>query len=297
MDENPHPVLHDVTVVIPTIGRDLLEGCLRSIADGTAWPARLIVVDQGSNPAGVAGWVDGLAARGMATEHVVSRQRGAAAARNRGFERARTRFVAATDDDCHVTPHWLERLAARLRAEPDALVSGRVDAKPHEGGGEAPSLVTGTASVVHRRALLRRDPLGSNNMGFAVETVERFGPMDEHPTVRYAEDAEWSYRALRAGVRIVYAPEVVVEHVAWRDRAEMSLVYRRYAYSQGGFYGHYLRRGDLFIALRTVFDLLRGPWFVLRGLATRNAELGYMGRAYVTQLLPGTIAGWQRGPS
>ncbi|HET7563964.1 MAG TPA: glycosyltransferase, partial [Gemmatimonadaceae bacterium] len=276
---------------------DLLQGCLESIANSTAWPAHLIVVHQGSSPR-VAAWVDRLAMTGLHAECVASDGDGAAAARNRGFELARTRFVAATDDDCLVYPDWLERLTTRLHARPTAMITGRVDDVGGDHGATgAPSLILSDEPMEYVRPRLDRDPLFSNNMGFALEVVERIGPMDEHPTVRYAEDAEWSYRALRACVPIVYAPDVRTSHLAWRDRAQMHETYRRYARSQGGFYGHYLHRGDLFIARRIAFELLRAPWLVLRGLATRNPDLAEMGQAYLAQLVPGMIHGWRRAPT
>jgi GT2 family glycosyltransferase len=285
------PVFGDVTVVIPTIGRDLLEGCLQSIIEGTAWPARVIVVDQGSN-ARVAEWVARLAARGLPIDHVTSDERGAASARNRGVERVRTRFVAATDDDCLVAPDWLACMATRIRENPDAFITGRVVGGSEDNGVAAPSLIESTDQHVHTQPLLKRDPLFSNNMGFAVDTVHKIGPMDERECVRYAEDAEWSYRALRSGVRVVYAPDVVVRHLAWRDRAYVHHTYRLYARSQGGFYGSYIRRGDPFIAARALFDLARAPWLVIRGVATANPELRAIGLAYLTELPVGLIHGF-----
>lgn len=291
----PRGVLPDVTVIVPTIGRGLLHGCLRSIAAGTVWPAQLIVVHQGSDSA-VAGWVDEIAALGMRADRIASDRRGAAAARNRGFELARTRFVVATDDDCLASPDWLERITARLRERPTVIVTGRVDCADDDRGDlRSPSLVTSDTPTVDDRPRLDRDPFCSSNMGLAVSIVERIGPMDEHPSVRYAEDAEWSYRALRARVPIAYAPDVRVAHIAWRDRAQMRDTYRRYARSQGGFYGHYLHQGDRFIARRVAFELLRAPWLAVRGLATGNRDLADMGRAYLTQLVPGLIDGWRRG--
>jgi GT2 family glycosyltransferase len=282
--------MSDVTLVIPTIGRDLLEGCLESIVAGSAWPACLIVVDQGSSPA-VGAWLERLAMHGLRTEHVMSDERGAAAARNRGIERVSTRFVAATDDDCRVATDWLERMTARLRERADAFITGRVEAMGAGGGVASPSLMESDETQVHTRPLLERDPLYGNNMGFAVATAERIGPMDERACVRFAEDAEWSYRALRAGIPVVYAPEVTVRHLAWRDATELARTYRRYARSQGAFYGTYLRRGDRFIAARALFDLARAPWLLVRGIATRNDELTAIGRAYVTDLPVGILRG------
>ena len=69
-------------------------------------------------------------------------------------------------------------------------------------------------------------------MGTSKHVVERVGPFDEDPSVRLAEDCDWSYRALRAGVPIVYAPQVAVLHYGWRGEAERSDQYRAYARSQ-----------------------------------------------------------------
>ena len=72
MDERP--VAEDVTVVIPTVGRPLLEGCLESIVAGTVWPAEVVVVDQGRTDVTVP-WIDRLTRSGVAITHVRSEWR------------------------------------------------------------------------------------------------------------------------------------------------------------------------------------------------------------------------------
>jgi GT2 family glycosyltransferase len=111
------------------------------------------------------------------------------------------------------------------------------------------------------------------------------------PCLRTAEDAEWAYRALRAGVPIIYAPEVVVRHFGWRDDDKRLVQYRDYARSHGGFYGKYLRQGDWFIALRAVMHHGRALRRWVRGVMTGNQELALYGWSYLTGLLPGIIAG------
>jgi hypothetical protein len=37
----------DVTVIVPTLGGPVLQGCLESIVSGTVWPARLVVIGSG----------------------------------------------------------------------------------------------------------------------------------------------------------------------------------------------------------------------------------------------------------
>jgi GT2 family glycosyltransferase len=129
-------------------------------------------------------------------------------------------------------------------------------------------------------------------MGFAVRLLDRIGRLDEHPSLATAgEDNEWAHRALRAGVRIVYDPTIVVGHLARHRPEDLPGLYRRYARGQGAFYGTWLRRGDSFIVRRVARDLLRAPWLLVRGLATGNVELMWMGRGEVAGLLPGIIAG------
>jgi GT2 family glycosyltransferase len=117
---------------------------------------------------------------------------------------------------------------------------------------------------------------------------------DEHPSVRTSEDGEWSYRALRAGVPIYYVPDACVRHFGWRDEAQRTTQYQDYARSHGGFYGKYLRQGDWFIALRVIVHYYRDLRRWVRGTLTGDQEAALYGRAYVTGLLPGIIAGFRR---
>jgi GT2 family glycosyltransferase len=284
-----HLVLDDLTVVIPTLGRPILEESLNRIASGTTWPAKIIVVDQSSNSA-VAGWLSRLSSHGLDCDYVPSTQRGRAAGVNRGIERVRTRFVAVTDDDCFVEPKWLENMAARLRDNPDAIISGRV-----ESGGDEPVLVVVNSMkpAVQRRPRFRSDSMCGGNMGAAIDVIRRIGFFDEDPCVRTAEDCEYSYRALRSGTPIIYAPDVAVRHFGWRGESERATQYRDYARSHAGFFGKYLSRGDWFIAVRIMIHLLRSLKRWGRGVLTANRDLALNGRAYVTELLPGIIAGWR----
>jgi GT2 family glycosyltransferase len=59
---------------------------------------------------------------------------------------------------------------------------------------------TDLVSREYRHPPSDRDPLFTNSMGAAPEIVARVGKMDEHPSVRYAEDVDWGYRALVPGI-------------------------------------------------------------------------------------------------
>jgi Glycosyl transferase family 2 len=280
--------INDVTVVIPTLGGAVLQGCLESIEHGSAWPARLIVVDQ-SGGAAAAGVIARLRGRGLDVEHILAPANGISSATNLGLRHVRTPFVAVTHDDCRVRTDWLQRLATRLHDIGDAILTGRVEP---EGDGIVLTINTADEPMTYRSPLIAGDVLFPPNMAFAMRLLERIGWLDEHPSLATAgEDNEWAHRALRSGVAIVYDPAIIVGHLAHHRPDDLPGLYLRYARGQGAFYGTWLRRGDPFIARRAARDLLRAPWLLLRGLVTRNSELVSMGRGEVMGLLPGILAG------
>jgi GT2 family glycosyltransferase len=282
------PVCRDLTVVIPTTGGAVLHGCLSSIAAGTTWPQELVVVDQGQRDE-VAAWVAELRGGGLNARHLPSSQRGIAAATNRGLEQVRTGFVAVTHDDCRVRPDWLARLAERLPTLGDGVLTGRVEP---DGDGVVLTVKLADEPAVYHAPLVDADVLFPPNMAFPIRLLRQVGAFDEHRSLLTAgEDNDWAYRVLRAGVPVVYDPTIIVGHLARFTRSDLPALYRRYARGQGAFYGKHVRRGDGFIARRALRDLLRAPWLLLRGLATRNLELIAMGTGEVRGLPQGILAG------
>ena len=284
----PRAIACDLTVIVPTMGGPFLQGCLESIVSGTVWPACLVVIDQGNGTA-AADWVAAARKQGMGVLHVPAKHAGISAATNRGLEHVRTPYAAITHDDCRVRFDWLERLAARLAEIGDAVLTGRVEP---EGEGIVLTVKTADLPAIYTSPLIDGDVLFPPNMGFAVRLLDRIGWLDEHPSLATAgEDNEWAHRALRADVKIVYDPTVVVNHLARHRPEDLPALYRRYARGQGAFYGTWLRRGDRFIARRVARDLMRAPWLLARGLVTRNSDLISMARGEIAGLLPGIVAG------
>jgi GT2 family glycosyltransferase len=288
MTETLRRTADDVTVVIPTLGGAVLNGCLESLAQGSVWPARLIVVDQGGG-AIAASSIARLRERSMDVEHILAPANGISSATNLGLRQVRTTFAAVTHDDCRVRTDWLHRVAIRLHDIGEAILTGRVEP---EGDGIVLTINIAPEPMTYRSPLLAGDVLFPPNMAFPIRLLDRIGWLDEHPSLATAgEDNEWAHRALRAGVSIVYDPTVIVGHLARHRPGDLPGLYLRYARGQGAFYGTWLRRGDPFIARRAARDLLRAPWLLLRGLVTRNSELMSMGRGEVLGLLPGIVAG------
>jgi len=284
------PILPDITVVIPTLGRPILETSLSYLLAGDAWPGGVIVVDQGNNPT-VAEWLVLLQAVGIEAVYVPSTERGRALGLNRGLERVHTRYVALTDDDCFVAPDWLVNMMHHVQTETPLMVTGRVLPAGDE---EVIGVVDAAAAALYTRPRLKFDNLSGGNMGTSMAVFHQVGFFDEHPTVRTSEDGELAYRALRQGVPILYTPDVTVYHYGWRQPEQRFRQYQSYARSHGGFYGKYLRQGDWFIALRTLVHYGRALRHLVQGILRSDAELALFGRAYLTGLGPGIWAGMRR---
>lgn len=286
MEFERKPVLEDISIVIPTLGRDILEQSLFWILEGSVWPGCLIVVEQGANLK-VAEWLKRVQEIGIRVKHILSSQRGRSAGINRGLEQTDTQFVAITDDDCFVEAEWLMIMANKLRLNPDAVVTGRVEAA----GEDMVVVVTSTTPSVQSRPRLKFDSMSGGNMGTSLAVFKKVGLFEEDPVMATAEDAEWGYRALRHGILLRYEPEVVVAHFGWRDERRRVEQYRHYALSHGGFYGKYLRQADLFILARAGGHFMRALRRWVRGKLMDDMEMALVGRAYCLNLLPGILAG------
>ena len=286
MEFERKPLLNDISLVIPTLGRPILEECLYWILRGSTWPACLIVVEQGSTR-DVAGWLERVRHIGIPVKHILSTQRGRSAGINRGLEQTHTRFVAITDDDCFVQEDWLSSMATQLQQHPHAVITGRVEAA----GEDMVVVVTSPTPSVQDRPRLKFDSMSGGNMGTSLDIFRKVGLFEEDPVMATAEDAEWAYRALRRGVCIRYEPDVVLAHFGWRDKGKRVEQYRDYALSHGGFYGKYLRRGDLFMLARAAGHFGRALRRWVRGTIARDPELAMLGKAYSLNLLPGIRAG------
>lgn len=290
LERQPRPVLDDLSIVIPTLGRPILERCLCSLAVSDRWPSRLVVVDQ-SCSSDVEAWMRTLGELGLEVEYIPSRERGRSAGINRGLERVSTRFVAITDDDCLVAVDWMRQMATRLREAPDRIITGRVELA---GDDEvAFSVVTSRTARVYHRPALKVHPLIGGNMGLAMGNVRRIGPFDEHPSVASAEDSDWGHRALRAGISIAYDPDIRVWHYHWRDADQRAERYLDYSRSIGGFYGKFVL-SDQMILLQALRDLVRAPLRWVRGVLRADADMIARGRSDTLALPIGILAGLRR---
>jgi GT2 family glycosyltransferase len=276
-----------MSLLIPTLGREMIGACLRSVLSGRCWPGCIVIIDQGGVE-GISACLDEIAKIGIRTRYVHSTQTGRSCGLNRGLELISSRFVAITDDDCTVDEAWLGNLGQHLRRFPGRVFTGCVTAT-----GEEPMLGTVLSEKpdVVRKPGLFFDRLSGGNFGAAMDVFRCVGLFDEDPCVAYSEDGEWAYRALRHGVEIAFAPDLIVSHKGWRTLDERTHQYAGYARSHAAFFGKYIRRGDIFIMLRAVLRLARALRRWIAGYIKDDPDLVAHGRAYALYFIPGLISG------
>ncbi|HTR13364.1 MAG TPA: glycosyltransferase [Roseiarcus sp.] len=210
-----------ISVIIPHYN-DLanLEGCMRLLEAQTLSRDKFEVVVADNNSRCGIEEVERVCA-GMARV-VPAPVQGAGAARNAAVEASRGRILAFIDSDCRPVPTWLERgLAALSRAE---IVGGDVGVDYEDPA--RPTAVEAFEKVFafnFKRYIEELGFSGTGNMFVPRDVFDRVGGFRG----QVAEDVDWGRRAVAAGHRWAYAPDVVVTHPARRNWAELTQKWRK----------------------------------------------------------------------
>src|SRR5262245_56642290 len=250
----------------------MLRQAVASILAGDGLPAEIVIVDQSDQLQASLGYERN--PTGLVIRHVRSRSRGLARARNEAARLAQRPILVFTDDDVFVERSWLERLVGALAtAGPGAVVTGRVVAgEPEATDAFAQSLKSGDVPRIYR-GRVREDPLVSANMALPRALFDQLGGLDPRLGVGTAfpggEDNDFGFRALEAGCLIVYVPDAVVIHRAWRPLSGHYLRLRwGYGRGQGAFLAKHLRRGNRFMGRRLAGSVAHISARALRRLIT-----------------------------
>lgn len=211
------------SVIICTYNRaDLLAEALASLATQTLDPRRfeVLVIDNASTD-GTRAVAGGYSARHPHIRYIYEPRQGASIARNRGYEEARGRLIAYSDDDNRLPPEWLavaaevaERTGAGIFGGPSRAFFLRppppwfretyaVFSPGWPAGALGPDQFLSGNNLFMRRDLL--DRLG----GFDPQR----GPHGDH--MAYGEETELLIRARRQlpAEQIYYEPRLYVYHL------------------------------------------------------------------------------------
>jgi GT2 family glycosyltransferase len=251
--------LPPTTLIICSRNRPkLLLEAVASVLKGDAVPTEMIVIDQSSVPN--AALANRKSDRHCDVRYVRTPSVGLSRARNTGIAEARYDVLAIIDDDMLVDPSWFEALIGCLcRAGERAVVTGCVlPAIAEVPGGFVPAVVSKTAPAIYE-GRIGTDVLAGGHMAAfrsLLETVggfdERLGAGSDFPS---AEDNDLGFRLLETGARILYAPEAVVHHRAWRTKKEYLGIRWNYGLGKGGFYAKHLSLSDRYMLRRMGWDI------------------------------------------
>ena len=267
----------------------LLHDTIRSVLQGAELPSEIVVVDQSRVPHEQLS--DPQAGGPCEVRYLWARSVGLSRARNEGIAAARHDLIVIIDDDMFVESTWFGSFTrALVNAGPRAVVTGRVLAAPAEvPRGFAPTLAVREAPAIYQ-GRIGTEVLAGGHMAAFRSAFQEVGGFDERlgagALYPAADDNDLGFRLLEAGYRIVYVPEAVVYHRAWRSGVEYFRVRWSYGLGKGGYYAKYLSLRDRYMLRRMVYDVSHRVYgFPLR--LWRDRRLATGDPAYVLGILVG----------
>jgi len=220
---------------------------------------------------------------------------GVSRARNVGITIARHDILAFTDDDVLVTETWFKNLIQGLLYEgPNAIVTGRVlPTITQQPGGFVPSTKTRESRAVYA-GRIDKDVFYTNNTALFRDLFDKVGNFDVRlgpgSIFSNAEDNDLGFRFLEAGFRIVYVPDAVLYHCAWRDKRDYLPLRWSYGRGQGAFYAKHLNKNDSYMLKRLLRQVAKQSTEMIRSLvSTPKVSVGHA--VYLMGLLTG-VAQW-----
>jgi glycosyltransferase involved in cell wall biosynthesis len=270
-----------ISIVVPTRNRpDHAAECAASILRCGGF-IELVLVDQSDNN-------ETEAALATITDPrlrcIRSKLRGATNGRNVGIDATRGEVIAFTDDDCRVAPDWVSSITNIFAADPAvAVVCGRVRVpEEYQQRGFAVSFEPEVREWPGRFPPHGRDWGITANFSIRRDVVNQVGAFDPllgpGAPLLCGEEPDILFRVLKAGLKVVNAAEVLVDHLGIRAfGAESRALFRTYAVGTAAALVKHIRLGDrdaLWLYMRFLgTSILMVPLNLARG--TRPTGLGF----------------------
>jgi glycosyltransferase involved in cell wall biosynthesis len=155
---------------------------------------------------------------------VTQPERGAAAARNKGVEVTTAPWIFLVDADCVPSEGWLARARAIARGDPNVVSGGRIEVFDETPAPRSGAEAFETVFAFDQERYIREDGFSvTANLVAARKVFEATGPM----VVGLSEDVDWCRRAVAAGARLRYDPDLVVSHPTRPDWPALQKKWRR----------------------------------------------------------------------
>ncbi len=245
----------DISVIVCTRNRGIgLIPCLRRLEQmetpsGLTW--ELILVDNNSTD-DTASVIRAFAENAcLDMRYVCEKAPGGSHARNTGIAAARGGIVAFTDHDCMVDKYWLRTIMKEFEHDPGLSgLGGRVEL--FDIRDKAVTVTTCKDRVILSLSDDLAGFIHGCNMSFRREVFERIGTFDTRlgtgTRLMSAEDSDFLYRVMKAQMKVVYSPDVLVyHHHGRRTDLQVENLMNGYALGRGAFYCKHIMKRDAFI--------------------------------------------------
>ena len=201
------------SIIIPTFNRlALLQQCVESLLQLDTNPDEyeIIVVNDGSRD-GTSNWLNSAPHNGR-IRFVEMHNGGPTRARNKGVAIANGDILVFTDDDCTHPATWLRDLERRLTTQQAVAVGGAVHNQIENNN---LTLVYEKTNILLAQRFNEEEGkarfLTTNNFAILRTAFDRYGNFDER-FFTGAEDRELVARLIAAGERVIYAPDICINH-------------------------------------------------------------------------------------
>ncbi len=280
-------------MVVNWNGQAYLAQCIDALLGQTVKPDEIIVVDNASSD----GSLNVLRNYPSVRLLPLNANLGFARGNNTAVEMlsSQTQWIALMNPDAFTMPDWLERLLAAAERNPEFDVFGSKLVNEVD-----PTKLDGTGDVYHMSGLVWRNGHGKPASSVMDVEIEIFSPCAAAALYRrsvfekvggfdedffcYVEDVDLGFRMRLAGVRCLYVPDSIVQHVGSGTTGGQHSDFSVY-------HGHrnlvwtFVKNmpGILFwllLPLHMALNVLTIVWFTLRGQGTviwrakRDALLG-----------------------
>jgi len=192
------------SIVIPAYNSQSTITLLIEICLNQSVKSEIIIVDDGSTDG------TGEIVKKYPVKYIYQENLGPAKARNTGWKNAKGEIILFTDSDCIPEKDWIEKHIRHYANPKVAGVGGSYDIA------NSNSLL---ARCIHEEIIQRHlwisedtDYLGSFNLSYRRKVLEKLNGFNEFFKQASGEDNELSYRAKKAGYKLIFDKDIKVAH-------------------------------------------------------------------------------------
>lgn len=215
-----------VSIIIPVYNQhELTEECINAVLENTSGEYEIIIIDNGSDPS------IHLPFTGLVESCIVRNEenKGFPAAINQGIQESSGDVICLLNNDCIVTPGWLDTLLPHLDQfdiiGPVTNYSSGMQQVSADSYSNKDELNQSAASWAE--AMAGTDPTEVKwiigfCMMFKQSTYDLTGPFDESIWPACGEEIDFCLRARQSGLRIAIVPSVYVHHEGSKTFEDMN---------------------------------------------------------------------------